>query len=137
MAAHAITLHLPEPLYRRYEQRAQWTRRSVETELLDAVASSASPGEELTPELLEAIRNLTQVSDEELWRVATESTPAAAGSELEALHERQGHESLDRHQQTRRESLLAEYDRKMLLRAQAAKLLKERGHDISSLLVSP
>jgi len=40
MPAHAITLHLPETLYERFRQRAEWTHRSLETELLDAVARS-------------------------------------------------------------------------------------------------
>jgi plasmid stability protein len=63
MPAHAITLHLPDTLYERFRQRAEWSRRSVETELLDAIASAASVEAELSPEFLKAAEGL---ADEEL-----------------------------------------------------------------------
>ena len=67
MTAHAITLHLPETLYERFRQRAEWSRRS-----LDAA----------------------------------------------------------------RTRLIREYEQTMLIRAQAARLLKDRGHDVSTLLTN-
>jgi hypothetical protein len=53
MPAHAVTLHLPETLYRRFQQRAKGSHRSLETEILDAVASAASVEGELAHELVE------------------------------------------------------------------------------------
>ena len=47
MPARTITLNLPETLYQRFRQRAEWTHRSLETEILDAVASAASAEEDL------------------------------------------------------------------------------------------
>ena len=57
MTAHAITLHLPETLYNRFQQRAKWTHRSVESEVLEAVASAAPAEDELPSELLEAVES--------------------------------------------------------------------------------
>jgi hypothetical protein len=66
MAAHAVTLHLPETLYKRFQQRAEWSHRSLETEILDAVASAASVEGELSPDLIEALEALQQLDDEQL-----------------------------------------------------------------------
>ena len=73
MTAHAITLHLPETLYERFRQRAEWSRRSLETELLEAVASATPAEAELSPELIEALEGL---ADEELADGIRPSDPA-------------------------------------------------------------
>jgi hypothetical protein len=136
MTAHAITLHLPETLYERFRQRAEWSRRSLETEILEAVASSASAEAELSPNLLAAIEALEGLADGELWSLAGRTMSQEASQELEALHVKQREEGLSRTEDAARAKLIQEYEQTMLVRAQAAKLLKERGHDISSLLPS-
>ncbi len=136
MTAHAITLQLPEILYKRFRQRAEWTNRSLETELLDAVASAASEEDELSPELLEAVGALERMEDEKLWRLARKAMSPEASRELETLHFKQRDEGLSRDEDATRAKLLHEYERTMLIRAQAAKLLKDRGHDISGILAT-
>jgi len=71
MPVHSVTLHLPETLYKRFQQRADWSHRSLETELLEAVASAAPV--ELSPDLLAAIEALEALGDEDLWRLAREA----------------------------------------------------------------
>lgn len=134
MPVHAITLHLPETLYKRFRQRAEWTHRSLETELLDAVAAGAPVEDELSPETLESIAALESLGDDELWRLARQAMSREASQELEALHAKQRDQGLDPSEDATRARLIHEYERAMLIRAQAAKLLKSRGHDVSSLL---
>lgn len=134
MPAHAITLHLPETLYERFRQRAEWTHRSLETELLDAVASAASSEGELSPELMGTVEALNGLADEELWRLARAAMSPEASQELEALHSKQRNGGLSPAEEAIRVRLLHDYERIMLIRAQAAKLLTDRGHDISGLL---
>src|SRR5689334_3454785 len=134
MAAHAITLHLPETLYERFRQRAEWSRRSVETELLEAVASAAPAEAELSPELVSAVEALEGLEDEELWQLARNPRSQEAGLKLEALHLKQADEGLSQDEDAARARLLREYERMMLIRAQAVRLLKDRGHDVSTLL---
>ncbi|MCP4659087.1 MAG: hypothetical protein GY856_27070 [bacterium] len=136
MTAHAITLHLPETLYHRFRQRAEWTHRSLETELLDAVASATSVEDELAPELIAAVETLEELEDEELWRLARETVPREASQKLEALHSKQRDEGLDQDEDATRAMLIHEYERTMLIRAQAASLLKDRGHDVSRILAT-
>ena len=135
MPAHAITLHLPETLYERFRQRATWSRRSVETELLDAVASAAPTEGELSTALIGVMDSLGGMSDSELWRMAREAMSPKASEALEALHQKQRDEGLSPAEDAARAELIHEYERFMLVRAQAAKLLKDRGHDIAKLLV--
>lgn len=134
MSAHAITLHLPEALYKRFQQRAEWSHRSLETEILDAVASAAS--NELSPDLNEAVEALEELDDEELWRLAGAVMSLASSQELEALHAKQRDEGLSQDEDAIRAKLIHEYERSMLIRAQAVKLLKERGHDVSRILTA-
>jgi hypothetical protein len=134
--AHAITLHLPKTLYERFRQRAEWSHRSLETELLDAVAAAVSVENELSPELIGAVEALERSSDEELWRLAREAMSREASEQLEALHDKQRDQGLSSEEDAIRAKLLQEYERTMLIRAQAARLLKARGHDVSSLLAS-
>lgn len=137
MPAHAITLHLPDNLYRRFRQRADWSRRSLETEILDAVASAAPAETELLPDLISAVQALEGMADEELWRIARKTMPPEANQDLEALHLKQRDQGLSQDEDAARATLIQEYERTMLLRAQAAKLLKDRGHDVSTLLTTP
>lgn len=136
MAAHAITLHLPETLYERFRQRAEWSHRSLEIELLDAVASAASVEGELSPELVAAVEALKTLDDEELWCLAKEAMSREASQELEALHLKLRDEGLSQEEDAARAKLIHQYERTMLIRAQAAKLLKDRGHDVSGILVA-
>jgi hypothetical protein len=136
MAAHAITLHLPETLYERFRQRAEWSRRSLETELLEAVASAVPAETELSPELIGTIEALGELADEELWQLARKVMSPQASEELEALHLTQRHEGLSQDEDAARARLLREYEQTMLVRAQAIRLLKNRGHDVSSLLAT-
>ena len=136
MTAHAITLHLPETLYNRFRQRAQWTHRSVETELLDAVASAAPAEDELPAELVAAVEALDKADDEKLWRLAREAMSREASEELEALHFKQREAGLSPEEDAARARLIHEYERTMLIRAQAAKLLKDRGYDVSNILAA-
>lgn len=136
MTAHAITLHLPETLYERFRQRAEWSRRSLETELLEAVASAAPAEAELSPEVLRAIEALQGRPDEELWQLARKTMSPEASQELEALHLKQRDEGLSQDEDAARSRLIREYEQTMLIRAQAAKLLKDRGHDVSTLLAA-
>ncbi len=134
MSAHAVTLELPSSLYRQYQQRAEETRRSIEAELLDAVAAAAPETEKLPQDLADAVSELEILDDEELWRAARSTFSAEESSRLEALHFKRQDEGLTEVEQGQASRLVRRYERVMLVRAHAAKLLKERGHDISGLV---
>lgn len=86
---------------------------------------------------METFVDLSGLADEELWRFAKTAMPPEASQELEALHFKQRDEELSQDEEATRVKLLHDYERIMLIRAQAAKFLKDRGYDISRLLENP
>jgi hypothetical protein len=94
MAAHAVTLRLPAPLYDRLSSRAERAQRSLEAELLEAVATIAAEEEESSREVAEAVAALELLSDADLWRAARNPLAEADRSRLEALNLKQQRESL-------------------------------------------
>lgn len=134
MAAQAITLHLPGPLYERLKRRAEERHRTLEAEILDAVATAGSASEQLPPELDEVLAALPNLDDDALWQAARDRLPEEATAELEALSLKQQREGLTPGEQETRDRLLHGYERILLVRAEAAALLQRRGHDVSGLL---
>jgi hypothetical protein len=136
MAAHAVTLRLPAPLYDHFQSRAERAHRSLEAELLDAVATVAADEEELPDVVAKAIADLQFLNDEELWHAARHRLSEDVRSQLEALNLKQQREPLTTAERGTLEQLVHQYDQAMLLRAEAARLLKERGHDVAKLLTA-
>jgi len=134
MGIQSITLDLPIPLYNRLKSRADQTRRTVEDELIEVIATAVPVGDELPPDLCEAISPLALLDDDALWRASRTHLPAEAAVQLESLHLKHQREGLTETEAQIVASLVQQYERAMLVRAQAAALLKQRGYDVSELL---
>ncbi len=137
MPAQAITLQLPSPLYEHFKRLAERARRTVEAEVLDAVAHAAPEVEELAPDLSESLSELVSLDDEALWQLARSRLSPDESTELEDLHLKRQSEGLAPAESARASFLVGQYERAMVLRAHAARVLKERGHDVSCLLSEP
>ncbi len=134
MTAHAVTLRLPPPLYKHFRSRAQRAHRTLEAELLDAVTTVAEDEEELSPDLAKSIADLELLTDDELWRAARNRLSAETKARLDELNFKQQREGLTPADKELLDQLVRRYDEAVLLRAEAARLLKGRGLDISKLL---
>ncbi|MEI8165989.1 MAG: hypothetical protein WCG26_06410 [Chloroflexales bacterium] len=88
----------------------------------------------LPADLEAVIAPMTLLTDTELWQAGRTHLAKKASSQLEALHFKQQSEGLSATEAETEAALLHQYTRVMLIRAQAAALLKERGHDVSTLL---
>ncbi len=133
MTIQSVTLNLPGHLYNRLKRRAEQAHRTVEAELLEVVASAVPVADELPAELNEAISPLALLDDEALWRAARSHLPAEAAVQMENLHLKRQREGLTEAEAQTLAGLVRQYERAMLIRAQAAALLKQRGHDVSEL----
>ncbi len=133
MTIQSVTLNLPGHLYNRLKRRAEQAHRTVEAELLEVVASAVPVADELPAELNEAISPLALLDDEALWRAARSHLPAEAAVQMENLHLKRQREGLTEAEAQTLAGLVRQYERTMLVRAQAAALLKQRGHDVSEL----
>jgi hypothetical protein len=134
MAVQAVTVSLPEPLYERLARRAQRTRRTVEAELADAVATLPDEHDELPIDMAEAIAALHLLDDEDLWRAARQCLAQEKADDIEELHLKRQREGLSASENEALAMLMKEYTRIMLVRSRAAALLKQRGQDVSGLL---
>ncbi len=136
MAVQTVTLDLPTALYQQLKRRADATFRSVEDELLTVVATAVPASDELPQDLEEAISPLALLNDDALWRAARTRMAPEAAEHLEELHTKRRRDGLSGEEAHALSALVWQYKRAMLVRAQAAALLKQRGHDVSSLLAS-
>ena len=137
MTIQTLTLQVPDVLYTRLRQRAEQANRTVEAETLDLLATTVPVAEELPPDLEQALAALKLLADRELWQVARSRLAVERVAELEALNDKRQREGLTEAETQTAAELLRQYERSMLLRAQAAAQLKERGHDIADLVTPP
>lgn len=110
-----------------------------EINLSQKSASNISVEEEdISPGLTQEMEELKLLGDKALWKVASQSHLTAKErqklAQLNSKQQREGPESLAEEEVKLKDELLYEYERRMLIRAQALVLLKQRGLDISKLL---
>ncbi|MCB0099052.1 MAG: hypothetical protein KDE46_25135, partial [Caldilineaceae bacterium] len=129
----SVTLALPEPIYRQIERRAHERHSSIEDALLTVVAEALPDLDALPTELEQTLAELAYLTDDELWQAARAKLAAEENQAMQELILKKQAGVLTQSEAALAQQLLQKADRVMLIRAQAAVLLKERGHDISSL----
>jgi predicted ArsR family transcriptional regulator len=131
MTVQAITLNLPQAVYKQIRQAAEKVGRPVNEVLLEAVAAVA-PVIGTGPENLRtALAQMAYLNDAALWQAGRATMTAEQQERLEALHDQQQREGLTPDEQAEEQALLSLYRETLLVRAQAAVLLKQRGYDVS------
>ena len=135
MAAQSVTVDIPAELYERLKQRADQARRTVEEELLEVLATAVPADEELPTDLADAVAALPLLDDAALWRAARSAISSEVATDLETLHMKRQREGLTETEARVLSALVRQYERTMLVRAQAAALLKQRGHDVNDLVL--
>ena len=100
------------------------------------LATAVPVADDLPAGLNEAITPLATLNDADLWRAAQTYLPADAAARLEELHLKRQREGLTEQQESETAVLIRQYKRVMLIRAQAAALVKQRGHDVTGLLAA-
>ncbi|MBI4606536.1 MAG: hypothetical protein HY721_31610 [Planctomycetes bacterium] len=133
MPVQTLTLKLPDPLYRRLQKRAQEAQRTIEAEVMELIAAFVPAADELPSGLAEAVSSLHLLSDEALWRAARSALPTQSAARLEEIHLKGQWQGLTAEEKAQASAMVEEYERIMLMRASAIRILKERGHDISAL----
>lgn len=134
MVNHSMSVQVPDSLYARLKERAAQAHHTVEDEVLSVLATAVPREDALPPDVAEAVEALEFLDDASLWRAASSRLSSHAGKRLESLNEKGQRERLTDEEEQDRARLVRQYERAMLVRAQAALLLKQRGHDVASLL---
>ena len=80
---------------------------------------------------------LAVLDDQTLWQVAQTRLASDTAAEMEELHLKRQREGLTPGEAEGLVALVKQYERTMLVRAQAAALLHQRGHNVDSLRGQP
>lgn len=131
----SYTLDVPEPLYRRAEEVARLTARRVEEVLIDELQDLMLPP--LPADEQAELDAMPALSDDTLWTIAREQLPDKAHARLNHLTDRNSLGLLSPFERTELETLVKRGNRLMLRKAEAAVLLRQRGHSVSPSDLAP
>ncbi len=130
MSQSTVELELPSEIYKRAQQIANDSNRSLESVLLDGLTLlfGALPDAEITPDQLQSY------DDERLWALVHQRLAWPQDTRLRELIAlgKQGQITPD--EQAEMERLINLVDHQMLLRSEALLLLKNRVHDVDKQL---
>lgn len=117
MPIHAVTLELPDEVYRHAQRVARATRRPIEKIVCDWIRP---PAELQLPEL-------DHLSNDELLQATKETVPAEHTHRLQELLNAQRQRTLSEAEQREAVTLVEQEDFLTLRKARALLLLKQRG----------
>lgn len=122
-----VTVHLTENVFQQIKRLAKARQHSVEDEVA-AVVAAALPLADNDNEA--QLAQLAFLSDEELEQAARTRLSEKERGRMETLSAKQRGQGLTATEQNEVDALLNRYDWLILLRAEATRLLKERGRDV-------
>ena len=138
MAVDAITIHLPDGLYRRLERLASLTQQPLEGLIVKTLSSSLPPlPDDLAPAFRDALLALESLPDDELQQIADATMPEVAYERLSALRDERRERHLISNEQAELDRLSQDADTLVLRKAYAAVLLTWRGQRLSSPAAHP
>jgi len=126
----SITVQLPDNLYQYVRRRARQGNRSVEDVVVAFVEQGA---DDETASAAELVEQLAHLADDDLWRAARLRVADDRAERMQALVWKEQAEGLTAAEQDEAGQLQRHARQVMLIRAEAAARLVERGHDVASL----
>lgn len=117
---HTITLELPNEIYRRAQQVAQATQRSIEQVVVEWIHIPQI-------EVANEVTDLEKLSNEQLTQAARSRVPLDQSDHLQELLEAQQQRTLTKNEQREATILVEQEELTTLRRAGALFLLKQRG----------
>jgi predicted transcriptional regulator len=131
--SEAITLQLPDRLYQRLVNTAQATHRPLEAVIVQALEVGAPPDwDDIPAEFQAEVAALDRLDDAALWEIARSNKLVAAMTRYDELLDRNQAGTLTDGERWELSQLRQESDRLMICKAQAAAILRWRGHQVLS-----
>lgn len=126
MAVQQVTIRLSDSLYHQVKQRARRTQRSIEDEVAAVVEVALPALDDLPLAVADELAQMALMTDEELQQAARLRMTAAEDQRMQRLVLQRQLGGLSTEQEIEAERLAQRQERVMLVRAQAAALLRER-----------
>lgn len=131
MSIESVTLNLPRAVYNSFQRVANKHHRKVADLLVEAVTAVAPTVDTETFLSQTALAQMVYLNDAALWQAANATMTETQRVRLADLHDKAQREGLERDEQIEEERLLKLYRETLLVRAQAAVLLKQRNYDVT------
>lgn len=131
MTLQAITLNLPDAVYEQLRDAAEKSRRPMNDLLVETLTAIAPVINTASEPMRSALAHLAYLNDAALWQAARATMLSEQRERLQALHDKQNQRLLTAQEQAEEQALLALYRETILVRAQAALLLKLRGYSVA------
>lgn len=129
--AQTVTLQIPELLYQRLINTARATNRPLEEIMLYALKVGSPPDWDNVPDEFQVdLAALDRMEDEALWKIAQSRKTVADMERYNILLDRNQEGTLTDAERAELTTLRTEADCFMLRKAQAAALLRWRGHHV-------
>ncbi len=129
MAVETVTLQIPEIIYQRLVNTARATQRPLEEVMLHALQIGSPPAWDNVPEEFQAdLAALDKLDDNTLWQIVRSRKTVADMERYNILLEGNSNNTLTEAERLELMTLRHEADSFMLRKAQAAVLLRWRGH---------
>jgi hypothetical protein len=131
MSVETVTLQIPKILYQRLVNTANATQRPVEEVILHALQIGSPPEWDDVPEEFQAdLAALDKLDENTLWQIANSGKTLAQMERYNTLLEGNSSGTLTEGERLELMALRHEADLFMLKKAQAAVLLRWRGHRV-------
>ncbi len=129
MSVRTVTLQLPETLYLRLQQAAQATKQSLNDLFLHVVQVGSPPGwDDVPAEFQTDVAALDRLDDTALWRIARQKQVEMEMTLYQELLDKHANGTISETEVHQLQALRTEWDRFMIRKAQAAAILRWRGH---------
>lgn len=135
MALQTVTVNLTKQVYQKVQQLARDKNRSIEDELASVVETALEHNSwvGVPSDIADEVEQLRFLDDQHLWRVAQLTVSDEKSERMQLLSQKQTGEGLTVAEKEEIEQLQLLAQRVMLVRAEAAVLLQERGHNVSQI----
>lgn len=131
MSDIAVTVELPSTTWEYLQKTARQQRRSIPEVVRDLVLRQTPDLPSLPLDVEAELAAFASLSDGVLWLLARTTLSAEEQRDLACLNDEAQRRTLTQAERTRQQALIDSYDRVLVRRAHAAKLLKARGYDLS------
>jgi hypothetical protein len=122
---------LSQTIYEQIRQAADKAQRPLDEVLVEAITAVAPVMDSASEQLRIGLAQMAYLNDAALWQAARATIPPEQRERLEMLHHRQQQQGLADAEKAEEQALLTLYRETLIVRAQAAVLLKGRRYDVS------
>jgi len=127
----SIILSLPDDIATSVREIANRTNQSIEEVVLSHLKRLSTPLPSLQPDIQQELSALENLSDDTLWTIARDQMPDPIQSRAQELMNKNNTGKLSPAEQEELTTLVDRADRLMLRKAEAASILRQRGHDFT------